>query len=99
MTKCGASGGQAIGVSSWALGYGSHSMAHEFVHTLQYYSGGYRNQQDAGRFWETNANWSAFQTGRMDDSAVAYFRSNLENGPCSCRARALQTRPLGVSPW
>ncbi|WP_238691804.1 DUF6055 domain-containing protein [Xanthomonas arboricola] len=81
LTECGASAGQAIGVSSWALGYGSHSVAHEFVHTLQYYSGGYRDLQAAGWFWETHANWSAFQTGRMDDSAVAYYQSNLENGP------------------
>ncbi|MCC4635802.1 DUF6055 domain-containing protein [Xanthomonas dyei] len=81
LTECGASGGQAVGISSWALGYGSHSVAHEFVHTLQYYSGGYRNLQAAGWFWETHANWSAFQTGRMDDSTVAYYQSNLENGP------------------
>ncbi|MCS3807186.1 DUF6055 domain-containing protein [Xanthomonas sp. 4461] len=81
LTECGASGGQAIGISSWALGYGSHSVAHEFMHTLQYYSGGYRNLPAAGWFWETHANWSAFQTARMDDSAVAYYQSNLENGP------------------
>ncbi|NIJ87836.1 hypothetical protein FHR49_000584 [Xanthomonas campestris] len=81
LTDCGAAGGQSMGVTAWALGYGSFSMAHEFIHVIQYYSGGYRNLQAAGWFWETNANWSAYQTTRMDDQWLSYYYSNLENGP------------------
>ncbi|WDJ07681.1 DUF6055 domain-containing protein [Xanthomonas campestris] len=93
LTECGASGGQAIGASSWALGYGSFSIAHEFTHVIQFYSGGYRNKQAAGWFWETNANWSAYQTTRMDDQWLAYYYSNLENGPFFPQSR------YGAHPW
>ena len=44
-----------------ALGAGSSVVPHEFTHTIQFYSKGFRDSPFVGWFWECHANWSAHQ--------------------------------------
>ncbi len=61
----------ALYISPWAMGGGTTSgtpwgtivnttvTPHEFTHVLQYESGGFRNSDFSGPFWETHANYGA----------------------------------------
>jgi hypothetical protein len=54
-------GSQAIVIHPGAMLEGSSVVAHEFTHVLQFYLGGFRDNELVGFFWENHANWSAFQ--------------------------------------
>jgi hypothetical protein len=54
-------GSQAIIIHPGAMLEGSSVVAHEFTHVLQFYMGGFRDNDLVGFFWENHANWSAFQ--------------------------------------
>ncbi len=54
-------GSQAIIIHPGAMLAGSSVVAHEFTHVLQFYLGGFRDNDLVGFFWENHANWSAFQ--------------------------------------
>ena len=44
-----------------AMGDGSSVVPHEFTHTVQYYSKGFRDSRFVGWFWECHADWSTHQ--------------------------------------
>ncbi len=48
---------QAIIINPAAMGPGSGVMPHEFAHCVQLASGGFRNSELVGWFWECHANW------------------------------------------
>jgi carbonic anhydrase/acetyltransferase-like protein (isoleucine patch superfamily) len=54
-----AEGFGALYVSPWAMQPGTTVTPHEFGHVLQYESGGFRNSDYSGPFWETHANFVA----------------------------------------
>ena len=54
-------GSEAIIIHPGAMLEGSSVVAHEFTHVLQFYMGGFRDNDLVGFFWENHANWSAFQ--------------------------------------
>lgn len=54
-------GSEAIVIHPGAMLEGSSVVAHEFTHVLQFYLGGFRDNELVGFFWENHANWSAFQ--------------------------------------
>lgn len=78
---CRASALDAITASSAFLMPGSTVTTHEFGHTIQYYSGGFRDKTEAGPIWETGANWLSFTVSPTIDNDMGYYYSNLENGP------------------
>lgn len=54
-------GSEAIIIHPGAMLEGSSVVAHEFTHVMQFYMGGFRDNDLVGFFWENHANWSAFQ--------------------------------------
>jgi hypothetical protein len=86
-TDCGASASAAVYASSVYLQPGSTTITHEFGHTIQLYSGGFRNKAAAGPIWETGANWVSFTATPTIDNGIAYYYSNLENGPLWSNSR------------
>ena len=54
-------GAENIVMNPSALGEGSSVVVHEFTHSVQYYSKGYRNSPFVGWFWECHGNWSTHQ--------------------------------------
>jgi len=54
-------GAEGIVIHPHALGVGSSVVPHEFTHTIQYYSKGFRDSPFVGWFWECHANWSTHQ--------------------------------------
>lgn len=54
-------GSEAIVIHPGAMLEGSSVIPHEFTHVLQFYLGGFRDNDLVGFFWENHANWSAFQ--------------------------------------
>ena len=54
-------GGESILMHPNALGPGSSVVGHEFTHVLQFYSGGFRDSELVGWFWECHANWNSHQ--------------------------------------
>lgn len=77
---CGASAGAEQGVSAWAVPKGSKVAAHEFGHMVQYHSGGFRDNWQAGPIWETGAEWGGYTlAGRSE--FLEFYLNNLESGP------------------
>jgi len=54
-------GGADVIMHPNALGNGSSVVIHEFTHSVQYYSKGFRDSPHVGWFWECHANWSTHQ--------------------------------------
>ena len=54
-------GGADVIMHPNALGDGSSVVIHEFTHSVQYYSKGFRDSPYVGWFWECHANWSTQQ--------------------------------------
>jgi len=54
-------GGEAVIMHPNALAPGSSVVAHEFTHSVQFYSKGFRDSPYVGWFWECHANWSSHQ--------------------------------------
>jgi len=54
-------GAADIIVHPGAMGDGSSVIPHEFTHTVQYYSKGFRDSRYVGWFWECHANWTTHQ--------------------------------------
>jgi hypothetical protein len=54
-------GGADVIMHPGALGDGSSVVIHEFTHSVQYYSKGFRDSPLVGWFWECHANWSTQQ--------------------------------------
>jgi len=54
-------GGADVIMHPNALGDGSSVVIHEFTHSVQYYSKGFRDSPYVGWFWECHANWSTHQ--------------------------------------
>jgi carbonic anhydrase/acetyltransferase-like protein (isoleucine patch superfamily) len=54
-------GGADVIMHPNALGDGSSVVIHEFTHSVQYYSKGFRDSPLVGWFWECHANWSTHQ--------------------------------------
>lgn len=54
-------GGADVIMHPGALGDGSSVVIHEFTHSVQYYSKGFRDSPLVGWFWECHANWSTHQ--------------------------------------
>ena len=54
-------GSEAIIIHPGAMLEGSSVVAHEFTHVMQFYMGGFRDNELVGFFWENHANWSSFQ--------------------------------------
>ncbi|HEX3135016.1 MAG TPA: DUF6055 domain-containing protein, partial [Planctomycetota bacterium] len=52
---------EAIVIHPGAMLEGSSVIPHEFTHVMQFYLGGFRDNDLVGFFWENHANWSAFQ--------------------------------------
>ncbi len=107
---CGASAGEAMGVSAWALGKGSKIISHEFGHMIQFYTGGFRDSPTAGPIWETGAEWNTFAVSPHFTTA-AFYLDNLEYGPLFSVSRYAafpfmnylyetdRTRPLVFGAW
>ncbi|MEA3207599.1 MAG: hypothetical protein QOE70_656 [Chthoniobacter sp.] len=54
-------GGESVIMHPNALGPGSSVVIHEFTHSVQFYSKGFRDSPFVGWFWECHANWSTHQ--------------------------------------
>jgi carbonic anhydrase/acetyltransferase-like protein (isoleucine patch superfamily) len=54
-------GGESVLMHPHALGPGSSVVIHEFTHSVQFYSKGFRNSPYVGWFWECHGNWSTHQ--------------------------------------
>ncbi len=54
-------GGEDVIMHPNALGAGSSVVIHEFTHSVQFYSKGFRDSPLVGWFWECHANWSTHQ--------------------------------------
>ena len=54
-------GGEDVIMHPNALGDGSSVVIHEFTHSVQFYSKGFRDSPLVGWFWECHANWSTHQ--------------------------------------
>lgn len=54
-------GGDSVLMHPAALGKGSSVVVHEFTHSVQFFSKGYRDSPFVGWFWECHANWSTHQ--------------------------------------
>ncbi len=54
-------GGESVIMHPGALGPGSSVVIHEFTHSVQFYSKGFRDSPFVGWFWECHANWSTHQ--------------------------------------
>jgi carbonic anhydrase/acetyltransferase-like protein (isoleucine patch superfamily) len=54
-------GAKSIMIHPNAMLEGSSVIPHEFGHVLQFYSGGFRNNEHVGWFWECIANYTAHQ--------------------------------------
>lgn len=54
-------GGESVLMHPAALGPGSSVVPHEFTHTIQLYSKGFRDSDLVGWFWECHANWNTHQ--------------------------------------
>jgi Family of unknown function (DUF6055)/Concanavalin A-like lectin/glucanases superfamily len=54
-------GGEDVIMHPGALGDGSSVVIHEFTHSVQFYSKGFRDSPLVGWFWECHANWSTHQ--------------------------------------
>lgn len=54
-------GGDSVLMHPAALGKGSSVVVHEFTHSVQFFSKGYRDTPFVGWFWECHANWSTHQ--------------------------------------
>ena len=54
-------GGADVIMHPNALGDGSSVVIHEFTHSVQFYSKGFRDSPLVGWFWECHANWSTQQ--------------------------------------
>ncbi|GEM_PF-906590 len=77
-------GGESIVIAPAAMLEGSSVVPHEFGHTNQFWSGGYRSDDDrninVGWVWECNANWNAnsFVPGLALALGVYAERANYE---------------------
>jgi hypothetical protein len=80
-TYCGASANKAAFVDAPSAQEGSPTLIHEFGHSVQFYSGGFRDKPSAGPIWETGAEWTAFSQTQTEEYFLIYYLSNLENGP------------------
>ncbi len=54
-------GGESVIMHPNALGPGSSVVIHEFTHSVQFYSKGFRDSPFVGWFWECHGNWSTHQ--------------------------------------
>ena len=54
-------GGESVMMHPNALGPGSSVVIHEFTHSVQFYSKGFRDSPYVGWFWECHGNWSTHQ--------------------------------------
>ncbi len=79
LTDCGASAAQSAWMSAVYLQYGSTTMMHEFTHNLQFFTGGFQNDT-AGPFWETHADWNSSTLSPSFDNGMEYYLDNLEQG-------------------
>jgi hypothetical protein len=78
--ECGANAAEVMNVSAWAVPKGANTLAHEFGHMIQYYTGGFRDKSDAGMIWETGAEWNAFIINPIFANSAANYLNQLENG-------------------
>lgn len=54
-------GAESIVIHPGGMAEGSSVIPHEFGHVVQFYSGGYRDSEFVGWFWECHANWHCHQ--------------------------------------
>jgi len=66
-------GSEAIIIHPGAMLEGSSVIPHEFTHVLQFYLGGFRDNELVGFFWENHANWSSFQFIPDNPSALEVY--------------------------
>lgn len=66
-------GSAEVLMSPAALGAGSSVVCHEFTHSIQFYSGGFRDNSLVGYFWECHANWSSHQFMPMYAPTLAHY--------------------------
>jgi carbonic anhydrase/acetyltransferase-like protein (isoleucine patch superfamily) len=73
-------GGEEVVINPAAMGPGSSVVAHEFTHTIQFYTGGFRDNPLVGWVWETHADWSChqFMPGFPDALGVYFERQHYE---------------------
>ena len=65
---------RSIFVSPWGTVANTTTTPHEFTHVLQYESGGFRNSDFSGPFWEAHANFGA---SLVDDYDSGNFRAEI----------------------
>jgi hypothetical protein len=73
-------GGEEVVINPAAMGPGSSVIPHEFTHTIQFYTGGLRDNPLVGWIWETHADWSChqFMPGFPDALGVYFERQHYE---------------------
>jgi carbonic anhydrase/acetyltransferase-like protein (isoleucine patch superfamily) len=73
-------GAEEVVISPAAMGPGSSVISHEFTHTIQFYTGGLRDNPLVGWMWETHADWSChqFMPGYPDALGVYFERQHYE---------------------
>lgn len=108
---CGANASDVMNLSGWAVAKGSNVITHEFGHMIQFYTGGFRDKDDAGMIWETGAEWNAFAVNPAFSPSGADYLNQLENGflfsPARYGATPIMTflyekdatRPLVFGTW
>ena len=75
-----ATSAESMNLMPTAMFYGSVVVPHEFTHVLQFYSGGYRNSDSVGAFWETHAEFGALMFCPFYDSDMKLMMESLRMG-------------------
>jgi len=75
-----ATSAESMNLMPTAMFYGSTVVPHEFTHVIQFYSGGFRESDSVGAFWETHAEFSAMNFCPFYDDDMKEMMENLRMG-------------------
>lgn len=111
LMDCGATAAEVMNIAGWAMLTASNTIAHEFGHMIQFYTGGFYDRPEAGPIWETGAEWNAFELSPSFYARIGNYFDYLEFGPLYSPSRyganpfmaylfeKDDTRPLVFGAW
>ncbi len=81
-----------------AMFYGSTVVPHEFCHVIQFYSKGFRDRASVGAWWETHAEFGAFNFAPTYNTDFPVMLQNLSKG-CQWTDSRYSNWPILMQLW
>jgi len=93
-----ANSAESMALHPKAMYYGSTVVPHEFCHVIQFYTKGFRDRSSVGPWWETHAEFGAFNFAPTYGSDLPVMFRNVSNG-CQWTESRYSNWPILMQLW